>query len=263
MHESEAPEPLRKPEPIPPEVMRQHDYSGSTHQFPGPYTSAYYGPADTISRADYATMSSASHVGTQYPLHDDRPRSVCGIKRSTFILSLVLSFIVIGAAVGGAAGGSLAVQPPVFPLKTDFEALVLLVRRASACPSNSLETSGGSATSSYLSIPTSGVSVALDCQKLNGNTQAVVIGDETRLFKLTCGQDYHSRQSQDLMGLTSYTMESCLHACVAYNLARNSSECVAAVFIADVSYATDKYGGNCWIKNGTKDSDAALYRSNT
>ncbi|KAK7967169.1 uncharacterized protein PG986_001446 [Apiospora aurea] len=242
MHESEALEPLRKPEPIPPEVMRQHDYSGSTHAFPGPYNSAYYGPADAISRADYATLSSASHVGGQHPLHDDSHRSVCGIKRSTFIFSLVLSFIVIGAAVGGAAGGSLAVQ------------------RASACPSNSPEASGGSATSPYLSIPTSDVSVALDCQKLNGSTQAVVIGDETRSFKLACGRDYHSPQSQDLMGLTSYTMEACLRACVAYNLAWNSSECVAAVFIADVSYATDTYGGNCWIKNATKGSAEATQR---
>lgn len=40
----------------------------------------------------------------------NRPRTYCGLARSTFLLALTLVVVIIAAAVGGGVGGTLAVR---------------------------------------------------------------------------------------------------------------------------------------------------------
>jgi hypothetical protein len=51
-----------------------------------------------------------AEVGQQYPTKENREAKICGLRRPTFWLLIVLAIVVIGAVVGGAVGGMLAVQ---------------------------------------------------------------------------------------------------------------------------------------------------------
>jgi hypothetical protein len=46
----------------------------------------------------------------QSPAYRVPERTIFGVRRATFFLSLALVFVIIAAAVGGGVGGSLAVQ---------------------------------------------------------------------------------------------------------------------------------------------------------
>ncbi|KAK6833198.1 eukaryotic aspartyl protease [Apiospora arundinis] len=221
MRENDAPEPLPKPESLPPEVLRLHEYSGSNRHFAGADSSTYDGIADSVPRPDYATLSSNLQAGARYPQNDGRIKRICGVRRATFIFFVILSFIIIAAVVGGAVGGSIAVQ------------------KASTSTSTTPSTPSSSTTSLYI-IPTSGVSVPLDCPNINGQTRSITLGGKTTVtFTLDCGRDYPDA-SQDILGIKVYALEDCLHACAAYNHASNSKDCILAVFIADVSDANSR-----------------------
>lgn len=68
------------------------------------------------------TVSGLHHVPPryaskdEYPLIDDAEHArrtspkICGIKRSTFFLAVILGAIIIAASVGGGVGGSIAVS---------------------------------------------------------------------------------------------------------------------------------------------------------
>ncbi|KAK8064000.1 eukaryotic aspartyl protease [Apiospora saccharicola] len=225
MHENEAPEPVPKSESQPPEVLPPRETYLPNLRVPGSSGWGYDGQVEP---------GPASQAGTASYPPQETPKKICGVKRSTFIFSLVLGFVVIGAAVGGAVGGSLA------------------ARHASACsPTASPNTTS---TSPYFSIPTSGVRVELDCNKYPGyKPYTVEVGGTTTAtatFKPTCAKDFPD-PAQDLLALTVYNELDCMKACAAYNHARNATECVAAVFIADVSDAVKDWYANCWIKNDT------------
>ncbi|KAK8113283.1 hypothetical protein PG984_013809 [Apiospora sp. TS-2023a] len=230
MHENEAPEPVPKLESQPPEVLHPRETYLPNLRVPG---SSGWGNDGQVE----VEPGPASQAGAA---RQEKPRTICGIKRSTFIFALVLGLIVIGAAVGGAVGGSLA------------------ARHASACSptasSPNTTSSASSSTSPYFSIPTSGVRVDLDCNKYPGyKPYTVEVGGTTTAnatFKPTCAKDFPD-PAQDLLALTVYNEFDCMKACAAYNHARNAMECVAAVFIADVSYAAENWYANCWIKNDT------------
>ncbi|KAK6849129.1 hypothetical protein PG995_012962 [Apiospora arundinis] len=218
MRENDAPEPLPKPESLPPEVLRLHEYSGSNRHFAGAESSTYDGIADSVPRPDYATLSSNLQAGARYPQNDGRIKRICGVKRATFIFFVILSFIIIAAVVGGAVGGSLAVQKA----------------------STSTSTTPGTPSSSTTSLP----------------APLLLGGKTTVTFTLDCGRDYPDA-SQDILGIKVYALEDCLHACAAYNHASNSKDCILAVFIADVSDANSRYDGNCFIKNNTNNRSGA------
>ncbi|KAK7936075.1 hypothetical protein PG985_001570 [Apiospora marii] len=216
MHGNEAPEPLPKPESQPPEALHLRENCNlPNHRLPGASSTWTYhdGQVEPIARADYSTLSSASQVGATRCLPPKkRQKKICGIKRSTFILSLVLGFIVVGAAVGGAVSGSLAAR-----------------QAFAAC-----SPTASPPTSSYFSIPTAGVAVEvdLDCNKYPGyKPYPVDAGTATATFTPSCGTDWPD-PAQDILALTSYTEVDCMKACAAYNHARGATECIAAVFIA-------------------------------
>lgn len=115
------------------------------------------------------------------------------------------------------------------------------------------------ATSSYLSVPTSDVQVALDCPGIDGTTQSVTLGNTTWSYALRCGTDYLSRDvAVDVVGVTAYTLGDCMRACASYaSLAGRRDACVGFLFNAQLSELVHAFGGNCWIKNTTVPASTA------
>lgn len=52
----------------------------------------------------------------------------------------------------------------------------------------------------------------------------------------------------DATVMTTYTYQSCMDNCVAYNAAQGAVVCQAITYYADLSAAIQRNGGNCWLK---------------
>lgn len=62
-----------------------------------------------------ASSSSSMEYGKSSPLpvlgsETGNERRICGLRRSTFFLSVVLVLVIVAAAIGGGVGGSIAVE---------------------------------------------------------------------------------------------------------------------------------------------------------
>ena len=218
------------------------------------------------------------------------PATICGLRRSTFFLALALLMVIIAAAVGGGVGGSLAVQNakqyvfvnnlaslqgPLFvanplslsnscvPLGSQCAASAVTVTVAAAATASSSSSSSGtspsgsgtSTSSSGLVVPT-GV-LALDCPGLNNQGQQIItIGSQSWRFTPRCSTDY---QGNDIGGVIVYSFHDCLQACASHNQWVGRDECKAVRFNADMAAIIARFGGDCFLKNGT---DTLLTASN-
>lgn len=70
---------------------------------PAPEVYESKAPSDTVHQPPYYAVEDVQPSATPKP-------RVCGLRRPTFVLLLVIAFVVIAASVGGGVGGSLAVQ---------------------------------------------------------------------------------------------------------------------------------------------------------
>lgn len=60
-------------------------------------------------KGGYAMSGSSPHgVAASYPVPPEK--KICGLRRPTFFLLVLLILVIIGAAVGGGVGGSVAVS---------------------------------------------------------------------------------------------------------------------------------------------------------
>ena len=82
------------------------------HAVAAPTSNAYYAaqqqyveqPHQGPSKNEYIPVGEQSHAASS------SPGLICGVRRSTFWLAVVLAIVVIAAAVGGGVGGSIAVS---------------------------------------------------------------------------------------------------------------------------------------------------------
>ncbi|KAI1365627.1 hypothetical protein F5Y08DRAFT_303675 [Xylaria arbuscula] len=187
---------------------------------------------------------------SQAPYYTPAPteHTICGVRRTTFLLSVALAVTIIAAAVGGGVGGSIAVQ-----------------QAKSACISNSTSTSAPeanqaistttitatvtttaspSSTTGPLVVPTG--NVKLDCPGLNDDI-AITLGDSSWIFTPTCDVDYHGN---DFGAVVAYSLEDCLRACAAHNSFSGEDECTTITFRTNQTYYIPSNYGNCWLKSG-------------
>lgn len=76
-----------------------------------PVANQEYAP---VAKQEYAYTPQNAYSPQNVPLAVAAPivqeKKICGVRKTTFILSLLLALAVIGAAVGGGAGGTIAVN---------------------------------------------------------------------------------------------------------------------------------------------------------
>jgi len=162
--------------------------------------------------------------------------TIFGLRKTTLVLSLLFLVAAVVAIILGAVLGTRSTS--------------------SSCPSPT-STAAGSQTSSSISTVTatgafvapSGVTVALDCPNLNGQTINENYIPTSTFFKyqVTCGQDC---QAHDIVTTWAYSLDMCVEACVSFTHNNyTGTTCGAVAFRADMANVTS-LGGNCYLKQG-------------
>ncbi|RWA06138.1 hypothetical protein EKO27_g8966 [Xylaria grammica] len=173
-------------------------------------------------------------------------RTIWGVRRATFFLSIALVVVIIAAAVGGGVGGSLAVQNAksacLNNTTSELSIVTTTVTAAAAATTSATSTSGP------LVVPTG--LVKLDCPGLSDDI-AISLGTRSWVFTPACDIDY---SGSDFAAVIAYSFHDCLQACAAHNHFSDADECTAITFRADqTKYIPSDYG-NCWLKKGDPDA---------
>ncbi|TGJ82604.1 hypothetical protein E0Z10_g6165 [Xylaria hypoxylon] len=178
-------------------------------------------------------------------------RTICGVRRATFFLSIALVVVIIAAAVGAGVGGSLAVQnakSACISNTTDEPTVVTTMVTAAVVTMTvtaaAVTTRSATSTSGPLVVPT-GV-VKLDCPGLTDD-MAISLGTDSWVFTPTCDLDY---SGSDFAAVIVYSFHDCLQACAAHNYFSGEDECTAVTFRADQTKNIPTHYGNCWLKKG-------------
>ncbi|CAI4212369.1 unnamed protein product [Parascedosporium putredinis] len=167
-------------------------------------------------------------------------RKFCGLRRTTFILFVLLVLVTVIAAIGGGVGGSLAVKNAYDRGRVD--AAAQLDGDSSADPVTSGE--------GFLDLPPTIGRVPVDCPNLDATTHKVTPQSKTYTFKTTCGGDSDPGEGDlNILAFLSYRLSDCLRACASFNERGNApnTTCRGVHFHANLQYVDDK-GGNCWLK---------------
>jgi len=89
-------------------------------------------------------------------------------------------------------------------------------------------------------------------------------------FTEECYTDYQSGVSNfpngttvqvyDVNTATTYSFQSCMDNCVAFNKAKGSVSCRAVTYAANLTFAVQTHGANCWLKNtrGARHNDQGM-----
>ncbi|KAI0448804.1 hypothetical protein F5B21DRAFT_496364 [Xylaria acuta] len=168
-------------------------------------------------------------------------RTIYGVRRATFFLSVALAVVIIAAAVGGGVGGSLAVQNAKSACKSNSTSEVTVVTTTVTAAA---ATGSATSTAGPLVVPT-GV-VKLDCPGL-GEDIAISLGADSWVFTPACGVDY---SGSDFAAVIVYSFHDCLQACAAHNHYSGEEECMAVTFQANQTQFIPANYGNCWLKKG-------------
>ncbi|GAP86266.1 hypothetical protein SAMD00023353_1801490 [Rosellinia necatrix] len=180
-------------------------------------------------------------------------RTICGMRRTSFFLSVALLVVILAAAVGGGVGGSLAVQNAKSTCASkdaDTAGLTVVTTTVTApaagatSPATSASTSASASATEPLVVPT-GI-VKLECPGLTDDI-AISLGSKSWVFTPACNIDY---SGSDFGAVIVYSFHDCLQACAAHNHFSGEDECIAVTFKADqIHYIQSDYG-NCWLKRG-------------
>ncbi|ETS76732.1 hypothetical protein PFICI_12119 [Pestalotiopsis fici W106-1] len=211
---------------VDPEVnhLGYSSYSPSNGAYPTNHNT-YQQPGHYDDSNQVTTHGAAYGTGGEYkPLPPDQQekqdkRRICGLALPTFIFFIVLGLVVIGASVGGALGvkASQNAKDAQDATASDSSATGAASSTLSNQPKATATTTSSSSSqttdSSALSVPTTDVVVAFDCDARSGQNQTMEIsGGHLYVYAVECGVDTISNGNTgiDLFAATTYTFEDCL-----------------------------------------------------
>lgn len=64
-----------------------------------------------------------------------------------------------------------------------------------------------------------------------------------------CLEKTDPRDKRDITIVTTYTIQSCIEACMLYNYFNGTESCKAVSFASEMGYVYAQYGANCWLKS--------------
>ena len=187
-------------------------------------------------------------------------KRILGMRRTTFILSVLLAVVSVVAGVVGGVAGTMAVDKaktyvgPV-PHLANCSILKSAISDCltSKCPSSSSSNSSGSGDSGTpsgaFSAPTD-VVLKLDCPNLNNTKQTITLGGgspaKSYVFTPYCSADYNG--VTDIGAIIVYSFTDCMQACASMNFNANKNVCVGVEFNADMKKIIPGNYGNCFLK---------------
>jgi hypothetical protein len=168
-------------------------------------------------------------------IEQDQPWTICGLRRRTFWIAMIVAIIVVAAAVGGAVGGTLASKSSrngSHRIDPDTPELF----SAAATPTSSTQTPASApiTTSNPTTTPTSAQSTAdvtttsvvgpsrtllRDCPSANNTLYDVTHGDTTMSFRKACGISFvNDGRVNTVKGTVVTSLNDCIDLCAAYNI---------------------------------------------
>lgn len=162
-------------------------------------------------------------------------------------------------------------RPCCAPRRNDLQALTFFTTSSASTVAPTLTvtatvtaaTATATATgAAVFPLPTTG-RVPLDCPRLTGSRQTIVLGERAFDFETTCGLDWASVGGADVVAVIAYSLRDCMQACASYNrngdlrsgvagggIGTARERCVAVTFNSDLDSISLNYG-TCWLKNST------------
>ncbi|KAK4456832.1 hypothetical protein QBC42DRAFT_321155 [Cladorrhinum samala] len=243
----------------------------STPQSPPEHAAAGYG-------AYYAPYNNYAQ-----PPEQDEEGTICGLRKITFVLSVIIAILVLALALGLGLGLGLDRDGDRNGQKVgqDGGGTALGADQTGSAQSTGAPTiASSSTTSATLSInPTATVvtvtqtatslpTVAddMDCPSPAEPSPTVKLlsqkEDKGTTFELNCGQD---NAGFDIMTIMAYKMDDCMRACIMYNHFSQPLRCTGVQFWKPIEASKKVWDGNCFLKNGTvskiqnKDSGSTVW----
>ncbi|KAF2448904.1 hypothetical protein P171DRAFT_428895 [Karstenula rhodostoma CBS 690.94] len=199
------------------------------------------------SKSEYAL------VGSEDRSAPESSPMICGVRRSTFWLAIILGVVVVAAAVGGGVGGSLAVSNA----KSDAQSSnPVSARETVTVTATVCSASGSEPTSTSISeddppyVPREPWRV----NSINGSCPSPIIQnthvDERSDDRYNC-RESTDMGGYDIMWFTAYTLQACVDACSTYNDANmTTTPCKGVALALDMRQQYYENGGaNCWLKS--------------
>lgn len=151
----------------------------------------------------------------------DRPRKICGLKKRTFWIVLIVAIVVVAAAVGGGVGGALASRSSNSSSNTAQAGSQSSSGSASSSSTPTPTSTTASVTTTELVGPTS--TILRDCPSSNDTIYSVVTGTSTMQFRKACEISFLNANGIDnsVGGVTS-TLDECINRCAAYNISNRT-----------------------------------------
>ena len=190
------------PEPTHPQPYTDQP-NGGQGLGPKPYAQPPYG-ADT----DKIHQEGATH-------EQDRPRTICGLRRRTFfIIVAVVLIVIIGAAVGGGVGGAAASK------KSNNSNSSNSSSQSSAIPTPTTTETQSITTTTIIAAS---ATLLRDCDSSNNSIYSTTLGDTSFSFRKLCSNSFTNVNGIDsVVGKQVNTLNDCINLCATYNVANKT-----------------------------------------
>lgn len=211
-------EPVSGLEVVPqPEQVDSHKY---------PYYSPEPIPAQPQGWTDTNKIAYESAV-----YEDAKPATICGLRKRTFWIVVVVAIVIIAAAVGGGVGGALGSNKSSNKASSDNTATNTVTLQSQSDVQSSSTTSP-TPTSSSPPITTTTIvgptaTILRDCPSSNNSVYSVSTGSTSQQFRKVCNLSF-----VNINGIASVvngvvkTLDDCINACALYN-ANNRTQIAA------------------------------------
>ncbi|KAK1091487.1 hypothetical protein LTR48_006205 [Friedmanniomyces endolithicus] len=196
-------------------------------------------------KSPHATQPGYQAVGVD---EDSTHKRLCGLRPVTFWLSaaLVFAMVALGAMAGGLGSGMKSANDRAIYCATNPPQPTTVTKASTATISAAAAvstTTGGLFVDYAAPLPSMISTVALDCPSLDKQSY---ITRRNQTYTLSC---FAGLYAGDFADIAAYSFEDCVEACSSHNYwTHNATSCVGALFSVNMSAASTKDYGNCWLK---------------
>ncbi|KAK4159310.1 hypothetical protein QBC43DRAFT_373922 [Cladorrhinum sp. PSN259] len=193
------------------------------------------------------------------PSPEEGERKILGLRKTTFILSVIIAILALALALGLGLGLGMKKDGEKDSNSTALGANNGTLESSSA-PTGSTTTGPTQTFNPSASVVTvtqaasTGLPtvLALDCPSPVNPSPTVKLegplGKPVTSFQMNCGMD---NAGFDIVNIMAYSFDDCMRACAMYNWFSRPQQCVGVQFWAPISSAKKAWDGNCFLKNGT------------
>lgn len=216
-----------------------------------------------VPEPEYSAIEPDAAVANHSPTLPESRSRICGLRHTTFVLSVLLAVVLVLGVASAALAGHYATMRDggfVLPLSSIQPCVMNLHRltiffacRASspACPA--VNSAGGASNSSNSSSSSNNNSTlhltpTTNCTSLSTQWTAPYTKAQ---FNLHCKTDF---VGNDLFGTFTYTFEDCINNCALYNQhfsTRGIGNCIGVSYTINATAFPPSYIGNCFLKGAS------------